>query len=110
MTNVGKSSLINTLLSANEKTGPRKTTITPRKVSKINKVVIWDMPGFDKGFDYLANAIHYLKDLDVIYVLYNGQIEDIENLLRTIWTMGKIPKLVKTKCESDPKEETYDGI
>lgn len=97
-------------MGTNENTGPRKTTLRPRKVEKINNVVIWDMPGFDKGFDYLTNAINYLKDLDVIYVLYNGQIEDIENLLRTIWGMGKIPKLVKTKCESDSKEETYDGI
>jgi len=64
-------------MGSKEKTGPRKTTMVPKKVQKINDVVVWDLPGFDKSFNFLTNAIHYLKDLDVIYVLYNGQIEDI---------------------------------
>ena len=42
--------------------------------------------------------------------MYNGFIDDIETILQTIWAMNKIPKLVKTKCESDELEIVMEGI
>jgi hypothetical protein len=43
-------------------------------------------------------------------MLYNGSIDDIELFLKVIWAMGKTPKLVKTKCESDSIEMAMEGI